>query len=497
MRSAHTQTEQHCLLLQPLAKRTDQASCAMEPVAAARRRPPATAPPPLLLLLFLFTLALSSYGAAASSGAPVGEDYVRPPARTCGGQSKALLGLFPWSKKKASSASDPQQVHVSLSGEKHMRITWVTDDNSVPSAVDYGTKTSAYTSSSHGESTSYSYLMYSSGKIHHVVIGPLEDNTIYYYRCGGQGPEFQLKTPPSQFPLSLAVVGDLGQTSWTTSTLDHIKECEYDMLLLPGDLSYADFMQHLWDSFGTLVEPLASTRPWMVTQGNHEKESIPFFKSGFQSYNARWKMPYEESGSTSNLYYSFEVAGVHVIMLGSYTDYDESSDQYAWLKADLAKIDRKRTPWLIVLMHVPWYNSNWAHQGEGDSMMSAMEPLLYAAHVDIMIAGHVHAYERSERVYKGGLDPCGAVHITIGDGGNREGLAHKYHNPKPFWSVFREASFGHGELKIVNSTHAHWTWHRNDDEEPVRTDDVWIKSLSGSRCIQDSSLEFRKILMSP
>uniref|UniRef100_A0ACD5ULI9 Uncharacterized protein n=1 Tax=Avena sativa TaxID=4498 RepID=A0ACD5ULI9_AVESA len=473
----------------------------MEPLASARRRPPAAAPAPsrfLLPVLFFFTLALSSCGAAAASGAPVGEDYVRPPARTRGGQRKALLGLFPWSKKKASSsASDPQQVHISLSGEKHMRITWVTDDNSVPSVVDYGTKTSTYTSSSHGESTSYSYLMYSSGKIHHVVIGPLEDYKIYYYRCGGQGPEFQLKTPPSQFPLSLAVVGDLGQTSWTTSTLDHIKECEYDMLLLPGDLSYADFMQHLWDSFGTLVEPLASTRPWMVTQGNHEKERIPFFKSGFQSYNARWKMPYEESGSTSNLYYSFEVTGVHVIMLGSYTDYDESSDQYAWLKADLANIDRKRTPWLIVLMHVPWYNSNWAHQGEGDSMMSAMEPLLYAAHVDIMIAGHVHAYERSERVYKGGLDPCGAVHITIGDGGNREGLAHRYHNPKPFWSVFREASFGHGELKIVNSTHAHWTWHRNDDEEPVRTDDVWINSLSGSGCIQDSSRELRKILMSP
>jgi len=213
-----------------------------------------------------------------------------------------------------------------------MRITWITDDNSAPSVVDYGTKEGKYTMTSQGESTSYSYLLYSSGKIHHVVIGPLEDNTIYYYRCGGQGPEFQFKTPPSQFPLSLAVVGDLGQTSWTKSTLDHIKQCEHDMLLLPGDLSYADFMQHLWDSFGTLVEPLASTRPWMVTEGNHEKEHILFLESGFQSYNARWKMPYEESGSTSNLYYSFEVAGAHIIMLGSYTDYDESSDQYAWLK---------------------------------------------------------------------------------------------------------------------------------------------------------------------
>jgi hypothetical protein len=213
-----------------------------------------------------------------------------------------------------------------------MRITWITDNNSVPSVVDYGTKKGTYTMTSQGDSTSYNYLLYSSGKIHHVVIGPLEDNTIYYYRCGGQGQEFQFKTPPSQFPLSLAVVGDLGQTSWTTSTLNHIKQCEHDMLLLPGDLSYADFMQHLWDSFGTLVEPLASMRPWMVTEGNHEKEHIPFLETGFRSYNARWKMPYEESGSTSNLYYSFEVAGAHIIMLGSYTDYDETSDQYAWLK---------------------------------------------------------------------------------------------------------------------------------------------------------------------
>jgi 2',3'-cyclic-nucleotide 2'-phosphodiesterase (5'-nucleotidase family) len=64
-------------------------------------------------------------------------------------------------------------------------------------------------------------------------------------------------------------------------------------------------------------------------------------------------------------------------------------------QADLAKVDRKKTPWLIVLLHAPWYNSNWAHQGEGDSMMAAMEPLLYAAHVDMVIAGHVHAYERA------------------------------------------------------------------------------------------------------
>ena len=170
----------------------------------------------------------------------------------------------------------------------------------------------------------------------------------------------------------------------------------YDVLLLPGDLSYADTNQPLWDSFGRLVEPLASSRPWMVTQGNHEIEKIAMIeKKKFKAYNARWRMPYELSGSKSNLYYSFDAAGgaVHVIMLGSYTDFDSDSHQYKWLVEDLANVDRRRT-WVIALIHAPWYNTNEAHQGEGKDMRIAMEELLYGGHVDVVFAGHVHAYER-------------------------------------------------------------------------------------------------------
>lgn len=107
-------------------------------------------------------------------------------------------------------------------------------------------------------------------------------------------------------------------------------------------------------------------------------------------------MPFEESGSTSNLYYSFEVAGVHVVVLGSYVDFGSDSDQYRWLEADLGKVDRKRTPWLVAMLHAPWYNTNSAHQGEheADGMRDSMEDMLYKARVDIVLAGHVHAYER-------------------------------------------------------------------------------------------------------
>ncbi|KAB2631554.1 purple acid phosphatase 22-like [Pyrus ussuriensis x Pyrus communis] len=419
----------------------------------------------LLLVICLFPQLIKSQD----------DDYVRQPPRGV---------IF---THHTSSDEDPQQVHISLVGKDHMRVSWVTESNHVKSIVEYGKESGIYNGKATGEHTSYKYFLYSSGKIHHVTIGPLEPATTYFYRCGGSGPEFSFKTPPLKLPLEFAVAGDLGQTEWTNSTLQHIGSMDYDVLLLPGDLSYADTQQPLWDSFGRIVEPYASKRPWMVTEGNHEIESIPIINpTGFKAYNARWPMPYQESGSTSNLYYSFEVAGTHVIMLGSYADFDVKSDQYKWLQADLAKIDRKVTPWIVVLLHAPWYNSNNAHKGEGESMRKAMEELLYNARVDVVFAGHVHAYERFTRVYNNKADPCGPVYMTIGDGGNREGLALKFENPASPLSLYREPSFGHGRLRVLNETHAFWGWHRNNESNSVVKDQVWLESLSSSKTCMES-----------
>ncbi|CAL0309944.1 unnamed protein product [Lupinus luteus] len=321
-----------------------------------------------------------------------------------------------------------------------------------------------------------------------LISGFFQFNVVYSYTRPPPGETILIQHhEPDDFPQQVHIyqvgkdrMGDLGQTGWTKSTLDHISKSKYDMLLLPGDLAYADLLQHLWDSFGRLVEPLASQRPWMVTQGNHEVEKIPkVHHTTFTAYNARWKMPYEESGSDSNLYYSFDVAGVHVIMLGSYTDFDRKSKQYKWLEGDLKKVNRENTPWLVVLVHAPWYNSNTAHQDEKESvnMKASMEDLLYHARVDVIFEGHVHAYERFARVYKDKDDKCGPIYINIGDGGNREGLAKKYIYPKPDISLFREANFGHGTLEIFNATHALWKWHKNNYNEAVVSDSTPHKKL--------------------
>ncbi|KAK9291038.1 hypothetical protein L1049_009222 [Liquidambar formosana] len=303
-----------------------------------------------LISAFVFAFAAANIGGALS--------YTRPPPRQT--LSVPLADDL--------DSNSPQQVHVSLVGEDKMRISWITEDRA-PAIVEYGTSPGVYGSSAMGNTSSYKFITYKSGKIHDVVIGPLNPNTVYYYRCSlDSSRAFSFKTPPAQLPIKFAITADLGQSGWTNSTLQHIAASNYDVLLLPGDLSYADLLQPQWDSFGRLLEPLASQRPWMVTQGNHEIEKIPVIHPhAFTSYNARWHMPFEESVSDSNLYYSFDVASVHVVMLGSYTDFDPQSAQYAWLQADLGKVNRSRTPWLVVLIHAPWYNSNTAHQGEAES----------------------------------------------------------------------------------------------------------------------------------
>lgn len=106
---------------------------------------------------------------------------------------------------------------------------------------------------------------------------------------------------------------------------------------------------------------------------------------------------------------------MNVIALCSYAGFSNTSQQYLWLEEYLStKVNRTLTPWIVTIMHAPWYNSNSGHWMEGELMRRSMEPLLYKYGVDIVMAGHVHAYERTYPVYNFSLNPCGPVHLTLG-----------------------------------------------------------------------------------
>jgi len=92
-------------------------------------------------------------------------------------------------------------------------------------------------------------------------------------------------------------------------------------------------------------------------------------------------------------------------------------------------VNRSATPWVVVIVHCPWYNTQKNHYQEWHTieMQENLEPVLMAHGVNLVLAGHVHAYQRSKPVYRGAVvpnSPGGAfaapVFVVIGDGGNRE-----------------------------------------------------------------------------
>lgn len=106
--------------------------------------------------------------------------------------------------------------------------------------------------------------------------------------------------------------------------------------------------------------------------------------------------------------------------------------------------------------------------------------------VNLVIAGHVHAYERSHPVFGNKTVSDGVTYVVIGDGGNAEGHASDYEQPPPEWSAFRDGTqYGHATWTVANATHARWMWHRNVDGVKTTKDDAWVcnAAVTGSaRC---------------
>eukprot|EP00249_Psilotum_nudum_P011151 c22992_g2_i2 orf=2-1132(-) len=300
----------------------------------------------------------------------------------------------------------PQQVHITQGDHEGRAVTisWVTPSERGSDTVFYGIKNGSYEYSADGVSTQYRFYNYTSGFIHHCTIKNLQYGTKYYYKLGGEGStrEFWFFTPPKIDPDSaytFGIIGDLGQTYDSNRTFGHYLKTMGQTVLYVGDLSYADVYpldyNVRWDTWGRFIEPSTAYQTWIWTAGNHEIEFSPELgeTQPFKPYLHRYHVPYHSSNSTSPLWYSIKRASAHIIVLSSYSAYGKYTPQWRWLQDELARVDRKRTPWLIILMHSPWYNSNAYHYMEGESMRVQFEGWFLQYRVDIVFAGHVHAYE--------------------------------------------------------------------------------------------------------
>eukprot|EP01062_Namystynia_karyoxenos_P022060 TRINITY_DN1843_c0_g3_i1.p1 TRINITY_DN1843_c0_g3~~TRINITY_DN1843_c0_g3_i1.p1 ORF type:complete len:560 (+),score=179.91 TRINITY_DN1843_c0_g3_i1:75-1682(+) len=327
---------------------------------------------------------------------------------------------------------------------------------------------------------------YQSPYLHRARLEGLRPATAYSYSVGPDGGDVtaSFTTPPQKgdlTPLKIAVVGDAGQTNYSEQTARDVQRLSAQLLLWVGDMSYADGEGDRWDSWGRMWENVTRQTPTMVLAGNHEIDLEPGTQLTFQHYRARFNMPGsrpEETGpgvvhswhhynmtlhyDYGSSYYSFDVGPVHFAVLNTYAPNAPGSKQYQWLRADLDAVDSSVTPWIVVAMHGPFYNSNKKHQGDIVTleMKANLEAVLLAYGVALVIAGHVHSYERTHPVANDTKVAAGAgpIYVVAGDGGNRQELQDNW-DPLPEWSASRNGTrYGYGTLSVQGRRSMTWDW---------------------------------------
>ena len=311
-------------------------------------------------------------------------------------------------------------------------------------------------------------------------------------------------------PFAFLVYGDQGcpETGWTLGAETVAKRMERELsnprkvkvraIHHFGDLAYARGAAHIYDFWFHMIQPFVSRTPLMIGIGNHEYLHLVGGENGKDpsgelspgGFRPPWNNFGNDSGGECGVpisrrfvmpqngngvfWYSFNFASTHVIMLSSEHDLSPSSRQYQWLSQDLQNVKRNETPWVIVEIHRPLYNSFDVPDGQNEvaiAMREEFEQLLYDYSADLVFAGHYHSYLRTcSGLYQGKCRNGGATYITVGTAGAQLTNETLY---KQDWTEKSLVEWGYGRVTVYNSTALHFEFVADDEEGTVK-DDVWI-----------------------
>jgi len=352
--------------------------------------------------------------------------------------------------------------------------------------------------------------------------------------CIDAGKIRSFETAPDEeaedvYPMHFGVIGDIGQFEHSQQVLNHLRDHRKGIkaVLLVGDIAYPEFDGRRWDTFFDFLDDQGNFDeiPLMVCAGNHDIDKQYAGNEIFLAYENRFRMPrlkppelevYDgdcEDGKMNmdaapyplpyewgNSYYAFTYGPTRHVIVNAYADMSPESTQYEWLKAELASIDRQKTPWVLLTMHPPIYNTFDLHHHDPQIFAARehLEPLFVEYNVNLVLTGHIHAYQRTDYVAFGNLTDTGPVHITIGAGGRKCDAPFTSEEPEE-WIQARDASmYGYGRLSIHNETHAEWRWipiapsELHDYNEVKSQDDLHLPSLDHDKVMIENQ-HFRRL----
>lgn len=346
----------------------------------------------------------------------------------------------------AAAVSKPTQVRLSWGNDPRtsLRILWQTVRATSSHTVEYGLGPQL------GLRALGKRILVprATGVLHGASLTGLQPGTTYYYRVGdpkaGYSRVSRFRTAPAApEDFVFTAFGDQGTNAASRKNVYNALKEKPAFHLLLGDLSYANGRAQVWDKYFRLIEPLTSAVPFMPTLGNHENESNPEAGAhrgiGYTSYLSRLALPGVET------HYTFDYAGARFVSYN--TDQYKNKTQLAWLEATLAAARRDRTVrWLIVFHHVPLYSSV-VRRPDNTWLIQCLQPLYDKYHVDLVLNGHNHVYERfyplreGRPVSKERTDYAqgeGTIYITCGGGGDS---LYRFVPVQPQRTALRERTF--------------------------------------------------------
>ncbi|KAJ4915701.1 putative inactive purple acid phosphatase 1 [Raphanus sativus] len=368
------------------------------------------------------------------------------------------------------------------------------------------------------------------GYIHTSFLKDLWPSSTYTYKLGHRllsngafiwSKEYHFKSSPfpGQDSLQRVVIfGDMGkaevdgsndynsiQRPSLNTTKQLIKDLKKtDAVFHIGDICYASGYLSQWDQFTAQIEPIASTVPYMIASGNHERD-WPYSGSFYHGVDSGGEcgvpaetMFYVPSRNRDKLWYSSDYGMFRFCVADTERDWREGTDQYKFIEHCFASVDRKKQPWLIFLAHrVLGYSSTYFYAKTGYFAEPFgrvhLEKLWKKYRVDIAVYGHAHNYERTcpvyqsvctsheETNYKSPLN--GTIHVVAGGGGAH--LA-EFSEEKPSWSLFRDYDHGYVKLTAVDHSSLVFEYKKSSDGRVHDSFKISREYRDGSACGVDS-----------
>lgn len=242
-----------------------------------------------------------------------------------------------------------------------------------------------------------------------VPITGLTPATCYTYTIAGypdDGGRFCTMHEPTDHttPIRIYAIGDTSPAVQNTlRILSHTDPASDEFTIHVGDLQYYSTVvesQQLWFE---LMAPLLRANAFMPCEGNHESE----IDHELDDIYARL---FDHPGDVADTtwWFHYETGGVHFVSLSTERDVSVGSEQWNWFQATMDRIEAEPGyRFTIVYFHKPLYGV--ASYAPDIGNRTALEMILTTHRVPLVLAGHMHNYER--------FQVGNITHVTTGSGG--------------------------------------------------------------------------------